>query len=391
MKSLLVIATLILFTNSPAMASDLCSLSDTALKHAVNIRKLKLKKNVPCTAQGKSQVRKYILDTIDEKLPASKLKHEALVYRAIGFIPDDFDYKEQLVTLYTEQIGGYYDPDKKRFVMAAWMPASMQLPIAVHELTHAIQDQHFKLNDLMNLKKFRTDQLLAHAALVEGDATAVMTDYARDLMNQPPLQKTENISSILAQNVLSIGFMQTSVPIPMSLKLQMLFPYTSGLSFAHHLLQKQGYQEINSAFQKLPRSTEEILHPEKYFSSKKEFIEIEAEQGSVYSDTLGEFSITALLSNYLADNFKAAHAAAGWHGDTISINEKPGETRIVWKTMWDTEKDAEEFVDAYQTVLQKRTGKSSLNTNIHFLNNQSIKLTSQGRKVNLFWSLKDKG
>jgi hypothetical protein len=119
---------------------SLCALTDEALKHASEVRELKPLSAVPCVVEDKAAVTQFLQDTIREDLPPQKLAMEELAYRAIGLIPDSFDYQHGLVEFLVGQIGGYYNPKKKLFVMAGWLPASVQQGVAVHELTHALQE-----------------------------------------------------------------------------------------------------------------------------------------------------------------------------------------------------------------------------------------------------------
>ena len=146
---------------------------------ASRLRGLKVKREVPCRLQDKAQVERYLRSAIEEKVPKQKLELEGEMYRLIGAIPKDYDYLNGLVAVYTSQLGGYYEPGEEYYAMAAWMPGVLQMPIAVHELTHALQDQHYALEKFIDQKSESSDQLMAKSALVEGDATAVMIDYSR--------------------------------------------------------------------------------------------------------------------------------------------------------------------------------------------------------------------
>ena len=64
-----------------------------------------------------------MLETIDEKVTPEKIINEEIIYQALGFIPEEFRYKEGLVEMYLGQVAGYYNPDKDHLVMAKWMPA----------------------------------------------------------------------------------------------------------------------------------------------------------------------------------------------------------------------------------------------------------------------------
>ena len=180
----------------------------------------------------------------------------------IGFIPLDFNYQQGLIDLYLSQLGGYYDPEKRHFVMAAWMPVMLQTTIAVHELTHALQDQYFNLATFTDQNKYTSDQLMARSALVEGDATLVMLDYQRRLMGQAGLESDKSVSGVMLQNIIGASMMAPMANVPSSLQNLLIFPYTSGLRFAHEFLKDGGYKRLDKIFRSPPRSTEEILHPE---------------------------------------------------------------------------------------------------------------------------------
>lgn len=342
--------------------SNLCEISENAIKQASRIRGLTIKRKVPCVTQTKEQVKNYLVETIRTKLPAKKLSMEALVYKVLGFIPADFDYQEGLIQLYLDQIGGYYDPELDRYVMAAWMPAILQTPVAVHELTHALQDQYFDLGQIIDAKLDNSDALLARSALAEGDATAVMMDYSRNLIGQGPLAKERDVSGIMMQNLIGTSMLDSGGKVPSSLKMLLIFPYTSGLRFAHSLLMRGGYSEINRAFKRLPRSTEEILHVEKYLSAQADFVEVEdpptpeADFIVEYRDTMGEFIISLILANYIQDRTVSTTAASGWGGDKVVVFNGPDDRKqVIWQTNWDSVSDAKEFYSAYTQTLKARS------------------------------------
>lgn len=359
----IIVATDILLPRK-AYAEAECEIARKAMEQASQIRKLRIKKAVPCLVRSREEVKKFILNTIDTKIPAQKLRMEEVTYKALGLIPENFAYAQGMVDLYLSQLGGYYDPEKKHFVMAGWMPTMMQPTIAAHELTHALQDQYYDLNKFIDPKSENSDAQLAHSALVEGDATAVMMDYMRGLMGQPGIERDGDVNSFMMQNVLGMSLTAGTGNVPQSLQMLLLFPYTSGLRFAHALLRKGSYAEIDRAFRRPPSSTEEILHPEKYLRNSHDYITFdsteftsELPQGAkiVHQDTIGEFMISALLGMFVGDKLKAADAAAGWGGDLVVIAEE-GEGRyfVIWKSNWDTDADAQQFGDAISSAYSAR-------------------------------------
>lgn len=370
------IAFLVFFPLFEVKAADQtdCEVAIGSIQSASRIRGLQIKKRVPCFTHDKDQVRNYLIDAITQKVPAQKMLGEEKTYKALGLIPQSFDYKQGLVKMYTDQLSGYYDPEKKYYVMAAWLPAMLQTTVAVHELTHALQDQHFNLNEFVNLNINNSDTLLARSALVEGDATAVMIDFSRTQLGLVKLENEKNVNDIMFQNVMGMTLLSGMTDVPESLQKMLVFPYVSGLRFVHGLLVTGGYKVIDQAFKNPPNTTEEILHPEKFailnkkskLSSKNnlEYQNIEVAKASftncatqvAHQDVLGEFGISALLSMYEQNKTNAAIAAAGWAGDRVALYEKNQgcSAVVVWKTAWDTKNDAEEFFASMQKSLAQR-------------------------------------
>ena len=339
-----------------------CSIASTAIKVASRLRGLSVKKPVPCKLKDKSQVEQYLRDTIDTKIPADRLKYEEVAFKLLGFLPRDYDYTNGLIELYTQQIGGYYDPELDYYAMASWMPQAMQMPIAVHELTHALQDQHYDLDKFTDHHGQSSDELLARSALVEGDATAVMMDYSRELMGQGSIRKMESVSGFMLQSIAGSMFSSSLHSAPPTLQTMLIFPYVSGINFVHDLLKKGGYRSVDEAYKRLPGSTEEILHPEKYHrEGKRDFVVISPRlprgevslksETPVYSDVLGEFMISVLLVRWISPA-KASASARGWGGDRLAIYEHAHRSRevLVWVTAWDSKSDADEFYGAMREV-----------------------------------------
>ena len=339
-----------------------CSIAEHAVHSASKLRGLEIKRSVPCKLQDRGQVETYLRNTIKEKIPAKRLEFEGRVYKVLGLIPIDYAYVDGLVTLYTEQLGGYYDPDKEYYAMAQWIPLPMQMPIAVHELTHALQDQHFSLDGLLDQVKETSDALMARSALVEGDATAVMLDYARSLAGQGPVSQEDSVSQFMLQNLTGAMVSTALHKAPPALQAILIFPYVSGLNFAHALLKAGGYPSIDKAFKNLPSTTEEILHPEVYRSGKKGFKVITAKEiapeGKLeFEDSLGEFLISTMLGLWIPPR-EASRAASGWGGDRLVWVVTPeGADKLVWTVAWDSSNEAQDYFQALVKAFGKRFSK----------------------------------
>ncbi len=354
-----------------------CDLVSTAMNTASRLRGLSIKKQVPCKLQDKNQVKKYLEEAVKIHVPQERIANEERVFKFLGIIPQDFDYVSGIINLYTDQLGGYYDPAKKYYAMAAWMPALMQMPIAVHELTHALQDQYYELDKFTDQKTTPSDALLARSSLIEGDATAVMIDYTRELQGQGPIAKEDNISFFMLQNISGALISSAGNSAPQTLQTMMIFPYISGLNFVHSLLKNSKknnvYLTIDKAFKNPPKSTEEILHPDKYLKKSADFIVLPTpipentsaikDTTPAYTDTLGEFMISTMLSSWISP-LEASNAATGWGGDTLALYELKSSAKglLLWDTNWDSKEDAQEFFNTLTEAYEKRFSKPAVKT-----------------------------
>jgi len=223
-----------------------------------------------------------------------------------------------------------------------------------HELTHALQDQHFNLKRFDNWPKGDSDAELAAHALIEGDATLAMTLY----LTKHPMIALAFIRT--SQETSSVQFKQA----PRALQLSLLFPYNEGSQWATQVYRRGGWEMVSNAFTKLPQSTEQIIHPEKYFSyeapAKLALPNLRRALGpgwkQIDNDVNGEWGYYLVLDEYLNNPSVSRTAAAGWGGDRFAIYEgpRPGDVFLAQITAWDTPADAKEFYEAYQDRTSKR-------------------------------------
>ena len=129
------------------------------------------------------------------------------------------------------------------------------------------------------------------------------------------------------------------------------------------MYKRGGWALMSAAYRDLPQSTEQILHPEKYFAReapvKINLPEISSVLGKNWKqldyDVNGEWSYVQILDEFLRSEKESQQAAAGWGGDRFAIYENTTTQQVLLAqlTAWDTERDAIEFFDAYV----KRTGR----------------------------------
>ncbi len=249
---------------------------------------------------------------------------------------------------------GLYNVESERLFSATWKYHPITL---VHEMAHALVDQHFNIRRLVAMASHNTDVRLAQQALIEGDAMLVTIAFLERGCQPLAVLEMDADSTMKLLDRLELQW----VP-PESWGLQMriqenAFRYLGGLQFARTMTRLGGWEQLNSTYRRMPASTEQILHPDKYLQGRDPPIEISVSMpasipGDGYQlaemDVVGELRIRALLRN-------DAEAAAGWGGDTYLLFRKPGRpAAIIWYSTWDTQEDAEQFTAAYRRLTADR-------------------------------------
>jgi len=331
------------------------SMTDAMLKETSELRELKILKPVKSGAQSRAEIESMIVKNLDAETTPEEMHAAETLLKVFGLAPKDFAYRSFLIKLLTEQVAGYYDPKAQQFYLADWIELEGQKPVMAHELTHALQDQHFNLKRFENWPKGDSDAELAAHALIEGDATLAMTLY----MAKNPLVALAFIRSLGAQEAASEQFKQA----PRALRESLLFPYEEGSNWATALYKRGGWELVSQAFTKLPQSSEQILHADKYFSydapQKLTLPDFRNVLGPAWKrvdyDVNGEWGCYLILDEFLNDTSESKKAAAGWGGDRFALYEnKPDEFFVAQLTAWDTPLDAQEFFSAYARRTVKR-------------------------------------
>src|SRR5438105_3718420 len=245
-------------TTSSARNAALVAATGEVLKETSQIRQLSILRPVQSSTQSRAEIERTLVKNLDEEMTTAQLHASEVIFRKLGLAPGDFQYRALMIRLLTEQIAGYYDPKTQWFHLADWIDLDGQRPIMAHELTHALQDQHFNLRRFEHWPKGDSDAELATHALIEGDATLAMALYVAN----NPLRALAFLKSLGTMGMAS----QELEKAPRALRETLLFPYQDGEKWVSVLYKQGGWDRVSKAFIELPQSTEQILHPEKYFA-----------------------------------------------------------------------------------------------------------------------------
>lgn len=359
-RSLAVIA-LVLGVLAAPIAAVAIGIQEEILAQTAAIRGLAEKQPVPVEFVAPSRLRETLLASYTEETAVRDLEISRKLLVLLGLLSPDADLYGMLFELYAENIVGYYSRiDKKMYVVSGQETyGPIEKITLAHEFTHALQDQHFDLEKLHALTENNGDRSLALTALVEGDATLTMALYARKHLTSDELTRLQ-----------SSGGESSIDRAPLVIRDEVLFPYTDGFLFGLTLWVGGGFEAVNAAFRDPPRSTEQIIHPEKYLA-RDEPIEVSLPDlaaalgpgwAQLRTDVLGELDVRILLEQF-SDPGSAAKGAEGWGGDRFVLLENAaGQHALVMSTVWDNEGEAGEFFNHFVGTVGRRYGTRARRT-----------------------------
>jgi hypothetical protein len=319
------------------------------------IRGLTFTGPVATVAIDRTELPARIREQLAKGLIYSTEDWEALL-RALLLIEGDVtDPMQEIVDLYNAQALAYYDPATRTFYSVRQLPAAFKdLPpglapeeaVVVHELTHALQDQHFAIGRRDRELRHDTDANLAYHAFLEGEASLVMLAYMIEKMGA---DFDEIVRSPLVTSLLATAATADLDEAPRYFGELLKFPYLDGLRFVLEAYRRGGWKELDAVHARPPRSTREILHPEEYFARSAQPRSFAPAQDDVITEHLGEFHWGFLLGS---------ENATGWVDDRVTVERDPFCFPIVKvETQWDSLDAARRFYDAYLRLLdQKKIG-----------------------------------
>ncbi|PJF25562.1 MAG: hypothetical protein CUN53_12160, partial [Phototrophicales bacterium] len=215
----------------------------------------------------RDEVRAYLEALYSRDTALQDLTRAELFYKALWMLDPEIDLRQTYLTLLGSQVAGFYDTETRLMnVIPTFGDGGSRLNLTeqiifVHEFVHALQDQHFGLDALIEGAGDNLDARLARVSLVEGDATAVMNLYTTQVSAVAPNAALQ----LLAEGLLA-GNLFLPPDIPPILARELGFPYENGLVFVLQIWRDGGWERVDAAYSAPPTTTEQILHPEKYLA-----------------------------------------------------------------------------------------------------------------------------
>ncbi len=325
------------------------------------------RRDVPVDFLNREQLAAYLRELFDEEYPKEQARADERLLRAFDLLPAGTDLRALRARVLEDNVAGFYDdrPGRRRLYAVSedrsFTP--MNQIVLAHELRHALQDQYADLHALVaDERSDFDDRRLAVLSLFEGDATLLMERFVRMRLGALSAGLGGDAATAAtadeAEDASPEAFMPGLFDLPGAppvVRDQLVQPYLVGLSFARALWKHGGAEELRQAWQRPPASTEQVLHPALFFSSKPPRSvtpRLSAPAGArlVSEGVLGELLLRTLLGPGHDQD------AAGWGGDGWRLWDVRGKSALAWRSEWDTGKDATEFHQALRARFSERVG-----------------------------------
>lgn len=325
----------------------------TEMAAVEKIRGLKFKHAVVVKTIARDEIPERVRAEMRRQMPYPVDDYIA-VLRALQLVDGkSSDLTDKLLDLYQSQVLAFYDPTKHTYfditelpdaVKDSVSPELLKKSVAVHELTHALQDQYFDIGTKDDALREDWDGQLAYHSVIEGEASLVMIGWMLGEAGQSldSIVKNDMLLNAMTEGAAAEKTIDPAAPryFVESLK----FPYLDGLRFVIAAYKRGGWKELDRIDANPPRTTREILHPEEYFARTFTPHKFDGAEpaNALTVEHLGSFHWNFLVG---------AEHARGWVDDHVTVT---CDDRVIADTTWDSAAHAADFRDAYVEFLRDR-------------------------------------
>lgn len=311
------------------------------LKKVCAARGLEATRDIPGKVLGRDELIARVKAHVAKEVPPSALVDEGLVDQLLGLLPAPFDYAGEMFRLLEAQLAGYYEPGDGTMYMAADLDDDMAFATLAHELVHALQDQHWDLKSKSKYTPGRADAQLAQSCLAEGDATSSMLD----VMLADSGKTAMDVPEAMLNSQMLLGMdTTTGANSPHFMRTSLIAPYVEGLRFVHARRRQGGWGSVNASWDRVPTTTEQILHPEKWEQNEgaldvaaPTYAALGAGWATAETDSFGELALRLVLDEWMSQT-AALQASGHWGGDRAVLVRNGDSAALVWHLRYDEAK-----------------------------------------------------
>ena len=164
-------------TPAPGVSEEILELARAITLRVEAIRGRRFERDVAMQIVDDETARRHFEQRATKLWPREEIEHDQRALAQLGLLPEGTSLLDALLDLLEEQAGGYYDPETDTFYVLDDVPAGTASILIAHELTHALDDQHFDIDALLAKAMQDDDRSAALSAVIEGSGTLVMSKF----------------------------------------------------------------------------------------------------------------------------------------------------------------------------------------------------------------------
>ncbi|MCB1247897.1 MAG: hypothetical protein KDB33_16980 [Acidimicrobiales bacterium] len=282
-------------------------------------------------------------DALQAQVSDEELRAQAEQLSQLGLLPPGVDPVADMRAQLGARIAGWYDAKTKVLTIRNLELDEDARQILVHELTHALDDQHFDL-DRPEYVERKDEIAFGFRALVEGSARRVERFYRDQFNPENESPGNLNLPDLSEQDPSDYGAIAADM---------MEAPYVYGEYLIEETIRYYGGDGvIRSLFADPPDTSEKVLHPDKYlsFEDRIDVPPPPTDGAEVIDDgVLGELMLRNMLEAKLGRE-AAVEASSGWGGDWFVRyqNEAEGTSCLRVDFQMDSTGDMAELETAFE-------------------------------------------
>ncbi len=361
-------------------------LSDAELKAYVGramarvefIRNEEFTRSVDVESLSRSEYRDLIRRQFANEYTPPQRAWENQVWEGLFATGERADAARQQAKLYQRRVAGFYLPGEDQIYVISGGERRIDNATLIHELTHAMQDQHVDLSS-SELESKTMDARRAHDGLTEGEASYVEKRYTNKC--------GKSWQCVPKPGVGPSGSPYSGGALPnynLAMQVALIQPYSDGPAYVASLFDSGGWHAVKRQYRNPPDASAAVIHPEEGPDSPASLRlgeqarngwKLYGKRGENGSQTVGETGIYTMFwyqgraknnpiirwqtftnpdkGKYDLFNYTST-PSDGWANDRLWPYHKGKERGYVWRTKWETKRDATEFRRAYRDLLRGR-------------------------------------
>jgi hypothetical protein len=326
---------------------------------------------VPLVLKTRDQALEMMRAEIARDHTDEQMRIGSLTGAMTGVYPTGMDLKAEALKLLRSQVAGFYDPHGKQMVLVEgaidigfWNSAASFITrrdlvgemLLAHELTHALQDQHFHIEQTIDKVKDNDDRELALKAVAEGDATLAGYGYVAGNLSEASLGAIIGRMNDLPRTVAA-----QSGDVPLGLSAPMIFQYADGVRFVAEAYRRGGWAAVNAIYADPPQASLQILNPESYFDRRAQLVAINLtgyqrvlmDWSKADDDTYGALLLKVIIQRNLGMTAPEIALVDHWSGDRMIVLKKDRALTVLWLVSFRDSATARRFGEVYASILDR--------------------------------------